>query len=81
MGHSWGALVRSTFTVISHVHGWRSAVTRLIYHLITMAWQVVATAQEQWNCSAINGVPLEDVPLGQNAHWEARIMGKQVEKC
>jgi len=39
---------------------------------------VVATAQEQFNCSSITGVPLEDVPLGANAHWEARIMGPEV---
>ena len=26
----------------------------------------------------VQGVPLEDVPLGQNAHWEARLLGPDV---
>eukprot|EP00750_Incisomonas_marina_P009967 INCI16199.4.p1 GENE.INCI16199.4~~INCI16199.4.p1 ORF type:complete len:841 (-),score=159.48 INCI16199.4:3548-6070(-) len=39
---------------------------------------VVRTAREQFGCSSMDGLPLEDVPLGSNAHWEARIMGSEV---
>eukprot|EP00750_Incisomonas_marina_P026897 INCI5961.7.p1 GENE.INCI5961.7~~INCI5961.7.p1 ORF type:complete len:729 (-),score=122.64 INCI5961.7:3491-5677(-) len=39
---------------------------------------VLAAAREQFNCTSITGVPLEDVPLGQNAHWEARLLGPDV---
>jgi hypothetical protein len=39
---------------------------------------VVAMAREQFNCSEIEGVPLEDLPSGANGHWESRLMGSEV---
>jgi hypothetical protein len=35
-------------------------------------------AREQFNCSEISGVPLEDLPSGANGHWESRLMGSEV---
>ena len=39
---------------------------------------VLAMAREQFNCSEIEGVPLEDLPSGANGHWESRLMGSEV---
>lgn len=42
--------------------------------------QVRAIAREQFGCSVLKGVPLEDIPLGGGAgsHWEARVMGPEI---
>lgn len=40
--------------------------------------QVLATARAQFNCPSLDGVPLEDQPLGADAHWEARVFGPEV---
>lgn len=40
--------------------------------------QVLNVARQQFGCPSIEGVALEDHPLGANAHWEARIFGPEV---
>ncbi len=42
--------------------------------------QVLATIREQFNCSSMTGLPLEDVPIvgGYSSHWEARVMGPEL---
>lgn len=39
--------------------------------------RVLRMARDHYNCSTLPGVPLEDLPLGMGAHWEARIMGPE----
>ena len=39
---------------------------------------VLATLRNQTGCDTIQGVELEDVPLGSGSHFEARIMGGEV---
>ncbi|KAA0172575.1 hypothetical protein FNF27_05929 [Cafeteria roenbergensis] len=39
--------------------------------------RVLRMAREHYNCSSLPGVPLEDLPLGMGAHWEARVMGPE----
>ena len=41
--------------------------------------QVLRVAREQFGCETLEGIPLEDQPLGKDAHWEARIMGPEGE--
>ena len=40
--------------------------------------RVLKTARTQWGCEDLQGVPLEDVPLGAGSHWEARVLGSEV---
>lgn len=40
--------------------------------------QVVAVAREQFGCDTLDGVPVEDLPLGKAAHWEARVLGSEL---
>jgi len=40
--------------------------------------KVLATAREQFGCTTLPGVPMEDTPVGVAAHWEARVMGPEV---
>ena len=40
--------------------------------------KVMATAQAHFNCSEMHGFPLEDIPAGVGAHWEARLMGPEI---
>ena len=46
-----------------------------------MTWiktpRVVAVARKYIECPTIRGVPLEDVPLGAGAHWDARYLGPE----
>ncbi len=46
-----------------------------------MTWvttpRVVAVARKYIDCPTIDGVPLEDVPLGAGAHWDARFLGPE----
>lgn len=42
--------------------------------------KVVAKAREQFGCATLEGVALEDQPLGKGSHWEARIMGSEVRR-
>ena len=39
--------------------------------------RVLAHAREAFGCPTLVGVPLEDVPLGRGAHWEARVLGPE----
>ena len=39
---------------------------------------MLEVARTQYNCSAMTGVPLEDLPAGTAAHWEARLLGPEV---
>eukprot|EP00501_MAST-03F_sp_TOSAG23-6_P000134 GSMAST32.ASY1.ANO1.137.1 assembled CDS len=39
---------------------------------------VLLLAKTQFGCNEIEGVPLEDLPLGKNSHWEARLFGPAV---
>jgi hypothetical protein len=50
-----------------------TAVTR---HVKTP--KLLATAKEQWGCDSIKGVPTEDIPMGKDLHWEARIFGPEL---
>jgi len=40
--------------------------------------QVLALAKEAYACQDMTGLPLEDVPLGKGAHWEARVLGPEL---
>ncbi len=40
--------------------------------------RVLALAREAYGCATMTGVPLEDVPLGKGAHWEARLLGPEL---
>ena len=40
--------------------------------------RVLATARAHFNCSNMPGFPLEDIPAGVGAHWEARLMGPEI---
>jgi hypothetical protein len=40
--------------------------------------KVLKTVKSQWDCDSLQGVPLEDVPLGAGSHWEARVLGPEV---
>jgi hypothetical protein len=40
--------------------------------------KVKALTQKYFACPAAAGLPLEDLPLGKGAHWEARVMGPEL---
>jgi hypothetical protein len=40
--------------------------------------KVAALTRYYYNCSSAVGFPLEDVPLGKGAHWEARVAGSEL---
>ena len=39
--------------------------------------KLLQMAREQYKCDKIDGIPLEDVSLGLNAHWESRLLGSE----
>ena len=39
---------------------------------------VLDLAKEAYGCDDMTGLPLEDVPLGKGAHWEARVLGPEL---
>jgi hypothetical protein len=47
-----------------------------------MTWvttrRVVATARRWIGCDTLTGVPLEELPLGTGAHWDARFAGPEL---
>lgn len=53
-----------------------NAVVKQVRHWKTPL--VLQLAREQFGCETLKGVPMEDVPLGFLAHWEARVMGPDV---
>ena len=40
--------------------------------------KLLAKAREQFGCSSLTGVPLEDHPIGKDNHWEARVFGPEI---
>ena len=40
--------------------------------------KLLAKAREQFGCSSLTGVPLEDHPVGKDHHWEARVFGPEI---
>ena len=40
--------------------------------------KLLARAREQFACSSLTGVPMEDHHIGKNAHWEARVFGSEI---
>lgn len=39
--------------------------------------RVLEVARKHFDCEDLDGVELEDVPLGAKAHWESRILGPE----
>ena len=39
--------------------------------------RVLNVSREQFGCPDLDGVTVEDVPLGAGAHWESRILGPE----
>ena len=40
--------------------------------------RVLALARQQFDCPTLEGIPLENLPMGVGAHWEARVFGPEV---
>jgi hypothetical protein len=40
--------------------------------------RVLTLIRAHFNCSNLPGAPLEDLPFGRSAHWEARVMGPEL---
>ena len=40
--------------------------------------RALKVARDQFGCSSMTGVPIEDQPTGKGAHWEARLFGPEV---
>ena len=68
------ALASNTFTVEDDPAYPNSGKKRTV---ITSP-KVKAFAQKYYNCPTAMGVPIEDLPLGKGAHWEARVMGPEL---
>jgi hypothetical protein len=62
------------------LHNVQSTTPSFLFHELRCVNQVRAAAREQFGCSVLKGVPLEDIPLGGGAgsHWEARVMGPEI---
>ena len=47
-----------------------------------MTWvktrRVLEVARRDIGCATLRGVPLEDIPMGAGAHWDARFAGPEL---